>query len=53
MSMTSDKAGEGVKWFFYAIFLFLVLYFHDAVWAILKAFYQLALEPVIGRWFTS
>jgi hypothetical protein len=49
MVMTHDKAGRGARWFFIAVFLFLVIYYHDVVWQILKAFYQLAIEPYIPR----
>lgn len=47
--MTSDKAGRGVKWFFWAVFVFLVIYFHKQLWTALKVVWQLFIEPHLSK----
>lgn len=49
MALNTDRSGGGVRWFFGAVALFLVAYFHDEVWAVLKAVWQLAIEPHLPR----
>jgi hypothetical protein len=49
MVMTSDKSGAGVAYFFIAVGIFVVVYFREEVWAILKAIYQIAIEPHLSR----
>jgi len=49
MSLNTDRSGGGVRWFFGAIVLFLLVYFHRPVWEVLKTAWAMFVEPLIYR----
>jgi hypothetical protein len=49
MSLNTDRSGGGVRWFFGAVLLFIVAYFHREVWGLLTAAWQVFVEPLIYR----
>ncbi len=47
--MNTDRSGTGVRWFFGAVLLFLLVYYHRVVWEVVKTAWAMFVEPLIYR----